>query len=131
MRIAVVGTRGFPDVQGGVETYGEEMFPRLVARGCDVVAYARNGYVDPTRTAFEGVRLVPLSAPQHPYAETLVHSAHAVWRAHRDRADVVYFQGIGPSVYAPLARRLGMRVVVRHVGADYHRAKWSPSARAF
>jgi glycosyltransferase involved in cell wall biosynthesis len=130
-RIAVVGTRGFPDVQGGVETYCEEMCPRLVDRGADVVAYVRAPYVDRSRGSYRGVRLVPLRCPTGRHTEAVVHTAYAVLRAHRDGADVVYFQGIGPSVLVPLARRLGMKTVVRHVGADYRRAKWSATARWF
>ena len=128
-RIAVVGTRGFPDVQGGVETYCEEMGPRLVERGFDVVAYVRAPYVDGSRRVHRGVTLVPLPCPTGRHTEAIVHTARALLRAHRDGADVVYFQGIGPSVLAPLARWLGMKTVVRHVGADYRRAKWSPLAR--
>jgi hypothetical protein len=128
-RIAVVGTRGFPDVQGGVETYCEEMCPRLVARGAEVVAFVRAPYVDPTRRSYRGVRLVAHRCPTGRHTEAIVHTARAVVRAQRDGADVVYFQGIGPSVFVPLARRLGMKTVVRHVGADYRRAKWSAPAR--
>ena len=36
MKIAVVGTRGIPDIQGGVETHCQELYPRLAAMGHDV-----------------------------------------------------------------------------------------------
>ena len=36
MKIVVVGTRGIPDIQGGVETHCEELYPRLAAMGHDV-----------------------------------------------------------------------------------------------
>ena len=29
MKIAVIGTRGIPNVMGGVETHCEELFPRI------------------------------------------------------------------------------------------------------
>ncbi len=32
MKIVVVGLRGFPNIQGGVETHCEELFPRIVAQ---------------------------------------------------------------------------------------------------
>jgi glycosyltransferase involved in cell wall biosynthesis len=131
MRIAVVGTRGFPDVQGGVETYCEEVYPRVVAHGYTVIAYTRRAYVDARRRSYRGVALVPLRAPRNGYAETIVHTARAVVRAKRDRADLVHFHAIGPSLFVPLAQRLGMRAVVRHVGADYRRDKWPRAARWF
>ena len=38
MKIIVTGTRGIPDVMGGVETHCEELFPRIEqgrGGGCD------------------------------------------------------------------------------------------------
>ena len=36
MKIVVTGTRGIPNVMGGVETHCEELFPRIAAMGADV-----------------------------------------------------------------------------------------------
>lgn len=33
MKIIVTGTRGIPDVMGGVETHCEELFPRIAQGG--------------------------------------------------------------------------------------------------
>lgn len=46
MKIAVTGTRGIPSIQGGVETHCEELFPRVVAMGNDVVVFRRESYVE-------------------------------------------------------------------------------------
>ena len=47
MKIVVVGTRGIPDIQGGVETHCEELYPRLAAMGHDVTFVLRSCYVTP------------------------------------------------------------------------------------
>ena len=36
MKIYVLGTRGIPDVAGGVETHCERLYPRLASMGMDV-----------------------------------------------------------------------------------------------
>lgn len=36
MRIVVTGTRGIPDILGGVETHCEELFPRIARKDIDV-----------------------------------------------------------------------------------------------
>lgn len=41
MKIVVTGTRGIPDIMGGVETHCEELFPRIAARGFDVTVIRR------------------------------------------------------------------------------------------
>ena len=41
LRVAILGTRGFPNVQGGVEKHCEELYTRLASTGCRVRVYAR------------------------------------------------------------------------------------------
>jgi glycosyltransferase involved in cell wall biosynthesis len=45
------------------------------------------------------------------------------------RPDVLHLQAIGPALWTPLARLLGLRVVVTHHGPDYARQKWGGLAR--
>ena len=45
MRVMVLGIRGMPGVEGGVETHAEQLYPRLSELGCDVEALVRAPYV--------------------------------------------------------------------------------------
>ena len=45
MKIVVTGTRGIPNVMGGVETHCEELFPRIAGMGFDVTLIRRSSYV--------------------------------------------------------------------------------------
>ena len=128
LRVGVVGVRGFPDIQGGIETYCASIYPYLARLGDDVVVFTRKPYVATARWV-DGVETVPLRCPRSKNLEMVVHSFIAVIAACRRRVDLVHIQGIGPSLAIPLARALGMTTVVRHVGADYTRAKWRPIAR--
>ena len=131
LRVAWVGPRGLPGVQGGVETHAEQLCPRLQALGCDVTVLARAPYQSPTAgRVWQGVRLQPLWAPKHKHLEAVVHTFLAVLHAAViSRPDVLHIQAIGPGLWAPWARLLGLRVVVTHHGADYERQKWGPLAR--
>ena len=40
MKICVFGTRGFPDIQGGVEKHGEHLYPRFPA-DCEFTVFRR------------------------------------------------------------------------------------------
>ena len=61
MKIVVTGTRGIPNIMGGVETHCEELFPRIAARGFDVTVIRRSSYVRDNLTEWKGVKLVDLS----------------------------------------------------------------------
>lgn len=132
LRVAWVGLRGFPDVQGGVEAHAEQLCPRLAQLGCDVTVYARRGYQDERVGPYwKGVRLRTLWAPRHKHLEAVVHTFLAITHAGlSDRPDVLHIQAIGPALWTPWARLLGLRVVVTHHGEDYRRQKWGALARA-
>ena len=130
MRIVVTGTRGIPDILGGVETHCSELFPRLAARGYDVTLIRRKSYVRDDLTEWNGVRLVDIASPKKKSFEAIVHTFRAICKARRLKADVVHIHAIGPALLVPFARLLGMHVVFTHHGPDYDRDKWGVAAKA-
>jgi len=131
MKIAVVGTRGFPGVQGGVETHCRQLYPRLADRGCDITVFARKPYVDSGPYTYKGVYIIPLSCPANKFLEAIVHTFKGVLKARAMKPDILHIHAVGPSLFVPLARLLGMRVVTTNHGPDYNRKKWPPPARMF
>lgn len=129
MRVMVLGVRGMPNVQGGVETHAEQLYGRLAALGCDIDVVVRSPYVPPGMTRLGAIRLRRIWSPTTPGVEALVHSLLGVIYAGVKRPDILHIHAVGPSVVTPLARLLGLRVVVTHHGPDYEREKWGPFAR--
>jgi glycosyltransferase involved in cell wall biosynthesis len=129
MKVFVTGTRGIPNVMGGVETHCEELMPRLAARGAEVTVARRAGYVSDGLMEWKGVRLVDLPSPKSKAFEAIVHTWRAVRRAKREGADFVHIHAIGPGLAVPLAKAMGLKVVFTHHGFDYRRAKWGRLAR--
>ena len=130
MKVVVIGTRGFPDVQGGIEKHCEQLYPVLVSDGVDVTVLTRKPYVDPALTQYLGVKLVPIACPRQKFLEAIVQSFRAVLYAKKLKPDIVHIHAIGPALVAPLARLLGLKVVITHHGPDYERKKWNWIARA-
>lgn len=131
MKIAVVGTRGFPDVQGGVEAHCEYLYPYLAEKGCDITVFTRKPYVASGTNTYKGVSLVPIACPQSKYFETFVHTLKGVIHARKLSPDILHIHAIGPSLFTPLARLLGMPVVVTHHGENYRHMKWGFWAKLF
>lgn len=136
-KIFVIGTRGIPGILGGIETHCEELYPRLVKLGYNVTVIRRSFYVKPNvdwsngveDDMWQGVKLVDIQAPRLKAFEAIVHTAKAIFYARRHGADLVHIHAIGPSLLAPLARLLGMKVVMTHHGPDYERDKWGGGAK--
>jgi glycosyltransferase involved in cell wall biosynthesis len=129
LKVMVLGVRGIPSVQGGVETHAEQLYERLAQLGCDVEVLVRTPFVPASRSSFGAIRLRRIWAPRTPGYETLVHSLLGVLYAGIARPDVLHIHAIGPAIVTPLARLLGLRVVVTNHGPDYDRDKWGPFAK--
>ena len=124
MKIVVTGTRGIPNVMGGVETHCEELFPRIASRGLDVTVIRRTDYVKDSLTSYKGVRLVDIDCPKKKSFEAIVHTFKAVNKAKRLGADVLHIHAIGPALLVPYAKILGMKVVFTHHGPDYDHTRF-------
>lgn len=128
-KVFVTGTRGIPNVMGGVETHSEELFPRLVERGCDVTLARRSTYVNDGLKEWKGVKLVDITSPKKKSFEAIIHTFRAINKAKSLGAKIVHIHAIGPALLTPYARLLGMKVVFTHHGPDYDRDKWGFAAK--
>lgn len=129
--IIALGMRGIPNVPGGVEAHAAELYPRLQALGADVTVVGRSPYrpADAPQT-WQGVSIKWLWSPKIQGVEALLHTFIGVLYAGVRRPDVVHLHAVGPWLFAPLAKLLGLNVVVTHHGQDYLREKWNGPARA-
>lgn len=131
MKIVVIGTRGIPNILGGVETRCQELYPRLVKLGCDVTIIRRKPYFNQKEaiSEYKGVKLHDLYAVRSKNLEAILHTFIAVFVARKMKPDILHIHAVGPALLAPLARFFGMKVVVTHHGPDYDREKWGLVAK--
>ncbi len=132
MKIVVIGTRGIPNIVGGVETHCEELYPRIAAMGHDITIIRRKPYVTSENhiSEYKGVKLIDVYSPRHKSMETIVHTFLALLKAKRLKPDLIHIHAIGPSLLTPIARLIGLPVVVTNHGPDYNRQKWGGLAKS-
>jgi glycosyltransferase involved in cell wall biosynthesis len=130
MKVIVLGTRGIPNIQGGVETHCEELYPRLVNLGCDVTVITRKSYVENlANLEYKGVKLKHIYTPKKKSLEAIVHTFLGVIYAKMQNPDILHIHAIGPSLMVPFAKLLGLKVVITNHGPDYDRQKWGKLAK--
>ncbi len=131
MKIVVIGTRGIPNIQGGVETHCQQLYPRIAAMGHDVTVIRRSCYITPDNNilSYRGVKLIDLYAPRIKSIEAIVHTFLGAIKARQLDADIVHVHADGPSIMAPICRLLGMKVVMTNHGPEYDRKKWGKLAK--
>lgn len=130
IRVMMLGLRGFPGVQGGVEVHAENLCTELVKLGCEPTVLSRSPYHNQEiGDTWNGIKFVTLWAPKSKALETILHSILGVFYAAIKRPDILHIQAIGPAIVTPIARLFGLQVVVTHHGPDYDRQKWGGLGR--
>jgi glycosyltransferase involved in cell wall biosynthesis len=126
----MIGTRGLPAGDGGVEMAVEALSRILVSRGHHVTVYGRRGYCDPSLRLHDGIRQIPLPQANTKHLEAISHTALATSHVlTRDTYDLVHFHATGPSLLSWLPRLRGIPTVATIHGMDWKRDKWGPLAR--
>ena len=81
MKIFVTGTRGIPDIPGGVEKHCQELYPLIAAMGHEVIVATRTPYVIEKKSTWQGVHLLHIFAPRMKSLEAITHTFFAVIKA--------------------------------------------------
>jgi glycosyltransferase involved in cell wall biosynthesis len=116
-----------------VETHCEQLFPLLKRRrpNDSITIIARKQHVPHPISEYEGLRIVALGHAKAKHLETITSTVYGVLYARAAlKADLVHVHGIGPALTAPLARALGLKVVVTYHSKNYEHRKWNKLARA-
>jgi glycosyltransferase involved in cell wall biosynthesis len=129
LKIAMIGIKAIPARDGGFETAVDEMSRGMVANGHEVVVYNRSGMSVHPSNNYEGVELVTLPTIKSKNLSTIVHAFLASMHVAFHRADVVHYFITGTTLFAPIPRLLGMKVVCSVDGTDWQRKKWGRFAR--
>lgn len=130
MRIFVTGTRGVPNIPGGVEKHCQELYPLIVNSGHEVILATRTPYVTIKESSWKGVKLSHIFIPRKMSIEAIGHTFLGVLKARLLNVDLIHIHAVGPGLMVPFARMLGLRVVVTNHGPDYDREKWGRVAKA-
>jgi glycosyltransferase involved in cell wall biosynthesis len=128
MKIAVIGVKGLPAKQGGIEHYCEALYPRIAKKGHSVDLYARSSYVNkPWFSVYHHKQVRVICLPSLPLRglDALTNSGFAAIVATLKGYDIVHFHALGPSLFSFIPRLLSSaKVIVTCQGLDWQRDKW-------
>ncbi len=133
MKIAVIGAKGLPASQGGIEHYCEELYPKVVAEGHIVHLFARASYTQMgwfSSYTHRGVKIICLPSVPFGGLDAFSNAFLATVFVLIKRYDVIHFHALGPALFSCLPRALSRAgvMVVCH-GLDWQRAKWGRWSR--
>lgn len=132
MKVVMIGQKGIPAIQGGVEKHVQELAIRLVSAGEDVVVYTRPWYTAKEIKSYKGARLVSLFSFKSKHLDAITHTALAIFHAaFKEQPDVFHIHAVGPALLAWLPRLLrpSAKVIVTFHCIDRQHQKWGRLAR--
>ncbi len=123
LKIAMIGHKWIPSLDGGVEKTVAEQSVRLAALGHKVVVYNQRKREHPDRPKeYRGVRMIHVPAPGEKWGMPIyafLATVHAIFA----RYDVVSYHTSGACAMIPLARFFGLRCFASLHGLDSNRAE--------
>ena len=126
MKLAILGSRGFPSTYGGYETLVRHLAPAWVRQGHDVTVYCRTR---PERSFIDGVRCKWTPGRESKNLSTLSFGASSHIDAMVRGYDAVLVLNVANGFFLPLLRARRIPTVVNTDGIEWERGKWSPRAR--
>lgn len=128
MKVCVIGTRGFPGIEGGVEKHCESLYP-LLREDIETIVFCRKPYARSKDRTYSNITFIDLPSTKIKGWETVIHSFLATVRALFIKPDVVHYHNIGPALFAPLLKFRKIPALLTFHSANYEHEKWGVFSR--
>ncbi len=123
-QIYVFGTRGFPNVQGGVEKHCEQLYTEL-ANEYDIYVFRRKTYLTEQTERASNIHFIDLPSTRIKGFESFFHSFLCTLYCIIKRPDIIHIHNIGPGMFIPLLKIAHLKVVLTYHSANYEHKKWN------
>lgn len=132
MKICVIGTRGFPKIQGGIETHCEELYSRIANKfDCEVIVFRRTPYIKDGLSSYKNIRFIDIWIPRNKYLETFLHSLFSTVYTLFLKPDIAHYHNTGPGVFIPILKLFRIKVVFTYHNISYTQKKWNQASKFF
>jgi alpha-maltose-1-phosphate synthase len=132
MKICVIGTRGFPMIQGGIETHCEELYTRIGSKfNCELIIFRRTPYVKDKLSKYNNIRFIDIWVPKSKYFETFLHSFISTIYSVFLKPDIAHFHNTGPGVFMPIIKLFNIKIIFTYHNISYTQKKWNTLSKHF
>lgn len=124
MNICVLGLRGFPLIEGGVEKHCEHLYPRIREK---ITVIRRKPYVSEachSASHYDHISFIDLPSTTIKGFEAVLHSFLATRRAAKLKPDLVHIHNIGPAMFSGMLVRKKIPIVLTYHSPNYEHSKW-------
>jgi glycosyltransferase involved in cell wall biosynthesis len=124
MKIAVIGSRGYPYVYSGYETFVKELVERLVKQDIEVVVYCHKNLFKSYPADVNGIKLKYFSTIESKSLSQLIHSFQTMIHACFQDYDVVLVVNSANGPFGLLTKIFRKKTAINVDGLEWLRPKW-------
>jgi glycosyltransferase involved in cell wall biosynthesis len=124
MKIAIVGSRGYPYVYSGYETLIAELAPRLRDKGHQVRVYCHRELFKEKPAMVDGIKLSYIPGVPSKILSQFTHSLLSTLHVIFDRPDVVLYVNSANGPFGLFTRIGGVPSAINVDGLEWKRPKW-------
>lgn len=124
IRVAIIGSRGYPYVYSGYETFVKELSERLVQRGIHVKVYCHKNLFTNFPKEVNGIELVYIPTIETKSLSQLIHSFLSMLHACTSKTDVILAVNAANGPWGLIARIFRKPTCINVDGMEWLRPKW-------
>ena len=124
MKIAIIGTRGYPYVYGGFETFVKELSERLVIRGVEVHIYCQRNLFNEKPEKVNGIYLHYIPTVPTKSLNQIIHSFLSIVHASCSKVDVILVVNLAAGPMGWIPKLCGKKTMINVDGLEWLRPKW-------
>ena len=124
LKIAILGTKGYPYVYGGYETMVRELGERLQKRGMDVRVYCHRSLFDERPEEVNGIKLIYVPGIETKILSQLSHSFFGMLHACFSDVDVILVVNSANGPLGIFPRIFSKPTAINVDGMEWLRPKW-------
>ena len=125
MTVAIIGSRGYPYVYSGYETFVKELSERLVQRGIHVKVYCHKNLFQSFPKQVNGIELIYIPTIETKSLSQLVHSFLSMLHACTfGKADEILAVNAANGPFGIISRIFGKPTCINVDGLEWLRPKW-------
>jgi glycosyltransferase involved in cell wall biosynthesis len=124
INISIIGTRGYPYVYSGYETFVKQLSERLVVKNCNVTVYCHKGLFIKRPKEIKGIKLVYVPTIETKILSQPIHSFLSIIHACFSSADVVLVVNSANGPFGLLTKLFKVPTAINVDGLEWLRPKW-------
>ena len=131
LKIAIIGSRGYPIVYSGYETFVKEVSERLVAQNIGVRVYCQKHLFSARPKNVNGVDLVYMPTVQTKSLNQLVHSFFSMIHVCFSKTDVILVVNAANGPFGLISLLAQKKTLINVDGLEWLRPKWKGLGAAY